>query len=257
MTAVEVPATDVTESAGEWQLRVELAATFRIFALLGWDEMIFNHISVRVPGEPATYLMNPFGLLYEEITAPDLIRVDLDGALVEPSPHRPNPAGFLFHGAIHREISGAHCVMHTHSTAGSAVACLDSGMSPDNFYASQLRGGVAYHDFEGITVHAGEVPRMLTALGDRRALVLRNHGLLAVGTDLADALYRLWVLERACAVQLAAQGSGRPLRAVTEAAAATSAAAATDFLDSGVGPQRLMFEALLRKAHRESPGFDR
>ncbi|MFK4227886.1 class II aldolase/adducin family protein [Streptomyces sp. NPDC019890] len=239
----------------EWEARLELAATYRLFAMLGWDEMIFNHISLRLPGESPTYLMNPFGLMYEEVTASSLIKVDLDGNLVEDSPYAANPAGFLFHGAIHRTVPDAHCVMHTHTTAGSAVACMDSGLSPDNFYAAQLHDAVAYHEFEGITVNEGEVPRMLAALGDKHLLILRNHGLLAHGRTTAEAFYRLWVLNRACEIQLAAQSTGQPLRRVSEAAALSSSRIAADFLEPGRGPEQMMFAALLRKVDRLDPGY--
>ncbi|WP_113698773.1 class II aldolase/adducin family protein [Nonomuraea lactucae] len=242
-------------SEDEWALRRELAAAYRILHLLGWGEMIFNHLSLRVPGEQA-YLMNPFGLMYDEITASNLIKVDLDGNLVEPSAYRPNPAGFLFHGAIHRTVPDAHCVMHTHTTAGSAVACLDSGLSPDTFYAAQLHEAVAYHEFEGITVNDGEVPRMLAALGDKRLLILRNHGLLAHGRTVAETFYSLWVLNRACEIQLAAQATGGRLRKVSEAAAISSTRTADEFLEPGIGPERLMFDALVRRARRIDPTFE-
>ncbi|KXX60726.1 class II aldolase/adducin family protein [Rhodococcus sp. LB1] len=255
MTATLTSPAPVGCSPEEWSARVELAGTFRLFAMLGWDEMIFNHISFRLPGETPTYLMNPFGLMYEEITASQLIKVDLDGNLVEDSPYAANPAGFLFHGAIHRTVPHAHCVMHTHTTAGSAVACLDEGLSPDNFYAAQLRNSVGYHEFEGITVNEGEIPRMLASLNDKPLLILRNHGLLSHGPSIAHAFYRLWVLDRACQVQLAAQSTGQPLRSVTDAAARSSAQVAADFVAPGRGPERLMFEALLRKVHRHDPGF--
>ncbi|MFI1168559.1 class II aldolase/adducin family protein [Streptomyces sp. NPDC020801] len=252
-----LPLTSAPEgmAVAEWEARLELAATYRLFATLGWGEMVFNHISLRLPGEPATYLMNPFGLMYEEVTASNLIKVDLDGNLAEESLYAANPAGFLFHGAIHRTVPDAHCVMHTHTTAGSAVACLDTGLSPDNFYAAQLYGTVAYHEFEGITVNAGEVPRMLAALGDKRLLVLRNHGLLSHGRTVAEAFYRLWVLNRACEIQLQAQSTGQPLRQVSVAAAISSSRAAADFLEPGEGPEQLMFDALLRKVHRVDPGY--
>ncbi|MEU2006927.1 class II aldolase/adducin family protein [Rhodococcus sp. NPDC019627] len=241
--------------AEEWQARLELAATFRLLAQLGWGEMIFNHISLRVPGETVTYLMNPFGLMYEEVTASSLIKVDLDGNLVGDSSYSANPAGFRFHGAIHRTVPDAHCVMHTHTTAGSAVACLDEGLSPDNFYAAQIADAVAYHEFEGITVRDGEVPRMLAALGNKPLLILRNHGLLAHGPSLGVAFYRLWVLNRACEIQLAAQSTGRPLQPVSASAAQVSSRVARSFVAPGRGAEQLMFDALLRKVHRDDPSF--
>ena len=146
--------------AEEWEARVQLAAAYRIFDHLGWTELIYNHISVRVPGEGSTYLINPFGLHYSEVTASNLVKVDHRGAIVGHSDWPINPAGITFHGAIHETLPGAHCVMHLHTTATQAVCCLKEGLAFTNFYAAQLYGKVAYHDFEGITVHADEGARI-------------------------------------------------------------------------------------------------
>jgi ribulose-5-phosphate 4-epimerase/fuculose-1-phosphate aldolase len=148
-------------SSEERALRVQLAAAYRIFALLGWTELIYNHITLRVPGPERHFLINPFGLHYSEVTASNLVKIDLEGRPVLPTRWPVNPAGFTIHAAIHAGIERAHCVMHTHTTAGMAVACGRAGLSMSNFYSAQLHGKVAYHDFEGITVHAGEGPRLL------------------------------------------------------------------------------------------------
>ena len=165
--------------------RIELAACYRVFAMLGWTEMIYNHITVRLPasvaGEERQFLINPFGLHYSEVTASNLVKIDVGGRVLDGSAHRVNPAGFTVHGAIHEGLPGAHCVMHTHTTAGTAVACLQGGLQQTNFYSAQLHDMVAYHDFEGITIHAEEAPRLLASIGARQAVILRNHGLLAWG----------------------------------------------------------------------------
>lgn len=192
----------------EWHARVQLAACYRIFAHLGWTEMIYNHITLRVPGPDRHFLINPFGLMYDEVTASNLVKVDLQGRVVGRSDWPVNPAGFLVHGAIHGRIEQAHCVMHTHTTAGLAVACAQQGLSMSNFYSAQLHGMVAYHDFEGITVHDDEKPRLLASIGDRQAVILRNHGLLSWGRTLAQAFAILWTLNRACEIQLASTSMG-------------------------------------------------
>jgi ribulose-5-phosphate 4-epimerase/fuculose-1-phosphate aldolase len=161
----------------EWEARIQLAACYRIFAHLGWTELIYNHITLRLPGSEKHFLINPFGLLYTEVKASNLVKIDLAGEVVGKSDWPVNPAGFTVHAAIHDAIPDAHCVMHTHTTAGMAVACAQRGLSMSNFYSAQLHGKLAYHDFEGITVHADEGPRLIRAIGDKPAVILRNHGL--------------------------------------------------------------------------------
>src|SRR5882672_7137422 len=183
-TAKDLPMTEAERKA-----RIELAACYRIFDMLGWTELIFNHITLRVPGSEPRFLINPFGLHYREITASSLVLIDLEGNVLRESKWPVNRAGFVIHSAIHGAVAHAHCVMHTHTTTGMAVACLQDGLSPTNFYAAQLQGGVAYHDFEGITVEDGEKPRLLASIAGsgkpKRAVILRNHGLLAWGPSVA------------------------------------------------------------------------
>ena len=178
-------------SPAEWDARVQLAACYRIFDHLGWTELIYNHISLRVPGEPGHFLLNPFGLHYSEVCASNLLKVDLAGNIVgriEGEPVWPiNPAGFTFHGAIHQAMPEAHCVMHVHTTPTMAVCCLDEGLSFTNFYAAQLHGKVAYHEFEGITVHLDEGRRILASAAGKPVLLLRNHGPVTIGFSLANA----------------------------------------------------------------------
>jgi ribulose-5-phosphate 4-epimerase/fuculose-1-phosphate aldolase len=203
----------------EWQARVQLAACYRIFDLLGWTELIFNHITLRVPGPERMFLINPFGLAYHEVTASKLVAVDIEGRPVRPTEYAVNRAGFVTHSAIHGHLDAAHCVMHTHTTTGMAVACLEQGLSHDTFYGAQLLGRVAYHEFEGITVNPEERARMLASIGDKPCVILRNHGLLTWGHDLPQAFLWLWTLQRACDVQIGASAAG-PMHRVSDAARA-------------------------------------
>jgi ribulose-5-phosphate 4-epimerase/fuculose-1-phosphate aldolase len=208
------PAQAVPVTEAERKARIELAAAYRIFAMLGWVEMIFNHITVRVPGPEHHFLINPFGLHYSEITASSLLLIDLDGNPVREAKYPVNRAGFVIHSAIHGAIDNAHCVMHTHTTTGIAVACLKGGLSPDNFYGAMLHGQVAYHEFEGITVEEGERERLVRSIGTKPAVILRNHGLLSWGPSVSEAFMVLWTLQRACDVQIAASAAGaiNPIR---------------------------------------------
>jgi ribulose-5-phosphate 4-epimerase/fuculose-1-phosphate aldolase len=194
----------------EWDARVQLAAAYRIFDMLGWTELIYNHISLRVPGEPGHYLINPFGLHYREVCASNLVKVDSTGQIVGHSDWPINPAGITFHGAIHATVPDGHAVMHIHTTPTMAVCCTEEGLSFSNFYAAQLWGQVAYHEFEGITVHADEGARILASAGDKRVLLLRNHGPVVIGQTLAHAFALMWLVQRACEVQLATLAMGKP-----------------------------------------------
>ena len=201
-------------SEAERTARVQLAACYRIFDHLGWTELIFNHISLRVPGMAKAFLINPFGLHYREVTASNLVLIDVEGNPLRETKWPVNRAGFVIHSAIHEALPEAHCVMHTHTTTGLAVACLEGGLSPTNFYSAQLQGNLAYHEFEGITVVPDEKERLVASIGKKRALVLRNHGLLAWGPSLSEAFLMLWTLQRACDVQIASSAAGalHPIR---------------------------------------------
>ena len=237
----------------EWQARVELAATYRIFDMLGWTELIYNHISLRVPGDGNHFLINPFGLHYSEVTASNLVKIDLAGNIVGESKWPVNPAGFTPHATIHANIPDAHCVMHTHTTAGLAVACLADGLSMSNFYSAQLHGKLAYHDFEGITVHPDEGPRLLASIGNRQAVILRNHGLLAWGGTIARAFAILWLLQRACEIQLATLSMGRA-RAIPDEVQRKCTADSLQF-NPKFGAGQDVFDALVRKVDRIDPGY--
>lgn len=193
----------------EWQARVALAGIYRVFAHMGWDELIYNHISLRIPGDGEHFLINPFGLHYSEVCASNLVKVDINGEVVGHSDWPINPAGFTFHGIIHERVEGGHCVMHVHTTPTMAVCCLEGGLSYSNFYAAQLYGNVAYHDFEGITVHSDEGERILSSAGDKKVLLLRNHGPVVIGSTPAQAFSLMWLLNRACEVQLASMSMGQ------------------------------------------------
>ena len=192
----------------EWQARIKLAAVYRIFAYMKWDESIYNHISLRVPDEPEHFLINPFGLHYSEVKASNLVKIDHDGNIIGNSDWPINPAGFTFHSAIHEQVDNAHCVMHVHTTATQAVCCLKDGLSFSNFYSAQLYGKIAYHDFEGITVHRDEGDRILASANQQPVLLLRNHGPVVMGASLAQTFSLMWLINRACEVQLASQSMG-------------------------------------------------
>ncbi|MFC0397104.1 class II aldolase/adducin family protein [Paraburkholderia rhizosphaerae] len=243
----------MTDDDAERALRIQLAGVYRVFAMLGWTELIYNHITVRAPGPRTHFLINPFGLHYTEVTASNLVKIDVDGNVVGTSSYPVNPAGFVVHAAIHRALPDAHCVMHTHTTAGLAVACSRTGLENTNFYSAQLHEMVAYHDFEGVTVHAGEGPRVVADLGDRRLMILRNHGLLSIGSTIAEAFVRLWTLNRACEVQLATAALGAA-RQIPGNVAARSTRDALQF-DPRHGAGADVLRALLRQVDRIDPSY--
>ena len=241
----------------EWRARTELAACYRVFALLGWTEMIYNHITVRLPdamtGGARQFLINPFGLHYSEVTASNLVRIDVRGQVLDGSTHAVNPAGFTVHAAIHQGLPNAHCVMHTHTTAGIAVACLQGGLQQTNFYSAQLHDMVAYHDFEGITIHSDEAPRLLASIGTRPAVILRNHGLLAWGQTVPQTFAILWTLQRACEIQLATFSMGAAIP-VSPAIAQRCTRDALQF-NPHLGAGQDMFDALVRQVDRVDASY--
>jgi ribulose-5-phosphate 4-epimerase/fuculose-1-phosphate aldolase len=240
-------------SQQEWDARVQLAACYRIFAHLGWTELIYNHITLRLPGPERHFLINPFGLMYSEVCASNLVKIDLAGRVIGASKWPVNPAGFTVHAAIHEHMPNAHCVMHTHTTAGMAVACSRDGLSMSNFYSAQLHGKLAYHDFEGITVHPDEGPRLVRNIGARQAVILRNHGLLAWGSTLAQTFAILWLLNRACEIQLASTAMG-PVIEIPEAIQRRCTEDSLQFrADFGAGQDVL--DALTRMIDRADPSY--
>ena len=198
-------------SAEEWQARLDLAACYRIFDHLGWSESIYNHISVRVPGEDDTFLINPFGLLYDEVTASNLVKIDVEGNNVGGSPYMVNKAGFTQHSYFHKHLDWAHAICHVHTTATMAVCSHKEGLLPINFYACNFEGQIGYHDFEGVTVRAEEGERLIKNLGNHRVLMLRNHGPVVMGKTIPEMFITMWSLQRACEIQIATLSMGDPI----------------------------------------------
>lgn len=236
----------------ERRLRTDLAAAYRLVALFGWDDLLATHLSVRLPGPEHRFLINPLGLLFEEITASSLVKIDLDGNIVGSSPHRVNPAGFTIHSAVHAARADARCVIHLHTINGIAVSSQAQGLLPINQTAMLMNGRLAYHDFEGIALNHAERPRLVADLGNNNAMILRNHGTLAVGTSIADAFQTIYFLERACAIQVAAQAGGAALRTPDAAIQALVTKQVADFGDLA---ERLLWPALLRRLDRVNPGY--
>ncbi len=241
-------------SAEEWALRVALAACYRIVDHLGWTELIYNHITLRLPGPERHFLINPYGLWYNEVTASNLVKIDLAGNIIGRSEWPVNPAGFVIHSAIHEAVESAHCVLHTHTTGGMAVACREGGLRQMSIYSAPLQGQIAYHDFEGITVFDDEKARLVESVGDKPYVILRNHGLLTVGETVPAALSRMWRLNRACEVQQAAEAGGQPIIALSEDACARSRQAIDGFARQEPEGQRL-FDALVRRVDAIDPSY--
>ncbi|HET9530766.1 MAG TPA: class II aldolase/adducin family protein [Blastocatellia bacterium] len=201
-------------SAEEWQARVDLAAAYRLVALYGWDDLIFTHISARVPGPEHHFLINPYGMMFDEITASSLVKVDLDGNIVMDSPYQINPAGFTIHSAIHAAREDALCVMHLHTVAGVAVSAQKNGLLSISQQSLFSLASIGYHDYEGLALNEDEKPRLVDDLGDKNNLILRNHGLLTVGDSPAEAFLAMYTLQRSCEIQLLAQSGGSELISV-------------------------------------------
>ena len=206
-------------SPAEWEARQQLAAAYRIFDYLGWSESIYNHISVKVPDEDGAFLINPFGLLYSEVTASNLVKIDIRGETLDGSQFPVNKAGFTQHAYFHEHVPYAHAICHVHTTETMAVCSLEGGLQPVNFYACNFIGQIAYHDFEGVTVRAEEGERLLADLGDKRILMLRNHGPVVMGRTLPEVFVQHWALQRACEIQLATLSMGQPIRVSDEVVA--------------------------------------
>ena len=210
MAARPKPKMDCSEA--EWQARLDLAACYRIFDHLGWSESIYNHISVRVPGEEGAFLINPYGLLYCEVTASNLIKIDIEGNRLDDSAYPVNKAGFTQHSYFHRHLDWAHAICHTHTTETMAVCASEGGLQPTNFYACNFIGNLGYHDFEGVTVRAEEGERLLENLGDKSILMLRNHGPVVMGRTIPEMFLQTWALQRACEIQLATMSMGNAIQ---------------------------------------------
>ena len=260
MTVTEIRNRSAGDNASEEaRLRRELAAVYRLIAHYKMTDLIFNHISVRLPGPEHRFLLNPFGLLYEEITASSLVIVGLDGELVTDGPWRVNAAGFVIHSAIHEAREDALCVLHTHTKAGCAVAAQEHGLLPLNQINLEFYNRVAYHDYEGIALSNAEKKRLVDDLGDKHAMILRNHGLLTVGRTPGEAFRRMFYLERACEIQVGAQSGGGPLVTPSPEVCEHTARqfegdhSDDDYSDTG-GPD-LVWQAMLRQVERLYPDY--
>lgn len=239
-------------SEAEWQVRKDLAAAYRLCALFEWDDLIYTHLSARVPGDLHHFLVNPLGLAFDEITASSLVKIDLDGNIIGESELPPNAAGFVIHSAIHAARDDAHCVMHLHTEAGMALSCLEEGLLPLTQHAMRFFDRIGYHDYEGIALTTGERERLVQDLGAAAAMVLRNHGTLTTGSSVGHAFVEMFYLEKAARVQMQVLASGRPLRMPDrQLAALTADQWATDLKKA----HSREWPSLLRRLDRVSPGY--
>ena len=241
----------------EKDTRIQLAACYRIFDYMGWSELIYNHITVKVPDEEEHFLINPYGLHYKEVTASNLVKVDIAGNIVEDTDYVVNPAGMLIHSAIHNARDDSHCIGHIHSTAGMTVACQQEGLRIDNFYSVLLHNQVAYHDFQGITVVDGEKEDLVASLGDKNFLILRSHGLLTCGSSITDMFLNMTLLQRSCEIQVSVDQSGRAIVPVSEAIADKTAELLSLQMQAAKGKPsgELEFAALQRLVDREDDSY--
>ena len=251
MSIMEMPFRNTTEA--EWRTRVDLAACYRLVDLFGWSDLINTRITARVPGEPDRFLINRYGLLFDEVTASSLVKIDADGNKVEPSDSEINSGGFAIPAAVHKARPEIACVLHTHSIAGCAVSMQKDGLLPLNQHALRIIGNVAYHDYEGASRSPEERARFLADFGDRHIMVLRNHGLLVVGSSIATAFLATYRMERACAMQLAFQQSGAEFHPIGEAV--VSAAYDRSRSRLSANSAKLEWPALLRKLDRIEPSY--
>ncbi len=241
----------------EWRLRCDLAAAYRLVALYGWDDMIFTHISVRCPDEGGKprFLINPYGVFFDEMTASSLLKIDVDGNVVGETPYFSNPAGFTIHSALHMAREDAHAVLHLHTPHGVAVSAQQEGLRRYTQFAMIVHDDVAYHDYEGIATDHDERERLIEDMGDHGFLILRNHGTLTVGPNCAIAFLRMYFLEQACKAQILAQSDGKEPREETPALGAKVLQQGAPAFIPGLG-DNLAWPGLLRKLARENPGHD-
>lgn len=240
-------------SEQEWALRVDLAAAYRLVALYGWDDLVFTHISVRLPGPDHHFLINTYGMMFEEITASSLVKVDLDGNKVDASEYPVNPAGFTIHSAVHAAREDAQCVMHTHSINGVAVSAQKNGVLPLSQQSLFVLASLGYHDYEGVALNAEEKPRLVADLGSNSFLMLRNHGLLTAGKTVADAFLYMYLFEASCMIQVRALAGSRELVEVDGRIVAGIQQQAEQ-VTRGLGGA-LAWPGLLRKLDRKNPGY--
>ena len=239
-------------SPEEWALRVDLAACYRLVAYYRWDDLVFTHISARVPGEQGHFLLNPFGLTFDEITASNLVKIDNECRKILPTPYDVIPAGFVIHSAIHAARVDAHCILHTHTVAGVAVSAQKDGLLSISQQATIVLPSLGYHDYEGLALTDEEKPRLVKDLAQNQYLILRNHGLLTVGTNVADTFLAMYLLQRACEIQVAAQAGGALVHVDREinSRSQVNATAATRGKNGAIA-----WPALLRRLDRLDPSY--
>jgi len=240
-------------SAEEWQLRVNLAACYRLVALHGWSDLVFTHISARIPGPEHHFLINPYGLMFDEVTASNLIKVDQNCKKIIDSPYPVNPAGFVIHSAVHAVREDIQCVLHTHTRSGIAVSAQKNGILPISQQATFVLSSLAYHDYEGVAIHDDEKSRLQADLGSANFLLLRNHGLLTCGRTIADAFLAMYTFETTCQIQIAAQSGGSELVQV-DPKIITGVAHAMKVQTAGMAGE-FVWPSLLRKLDRLDPGY--
>lgn len=252
----QVPSLKGKVSDEEWTLRCDLAATYRLVAMMGWDDLVFTHISLRLPDEDGAqrFLINPYGLFFEEMTASALVKIDTDGNKVGEHPFSVNPAGFIIHSAVHMAREDAHCVLHLHTNAGVAVSAQEGGLRRLSQFAMAVHDDTAYHDYEGIALEADERARLVADLGSKSCMILRNHGTLTVGGTCGTAFLRMYFLERGCEAQVLAQAGG-PVREETPTLSALVAKQASPGFKPGYG-DALVWPGLMRRLARTNPGWD-
>ncbi len=255
MTAhvLAVPSVRQDVSAEEWQVRTDLAATYRLVAHHGWADMIFTHITARVPGPEHHFLINPYGLMFDEITASSLVKIDADGNKVMDSPYPVNPAGFTIHSALHMARDDAHAVIHLHTADGAAVSCQAHGLLPMSQHSMLVYDDVAYHDYEGVALELDERPRLIRDMGRKHLMILRNHGTLTVGKDCAAAFLRMYYLERSCTIQVRALAGGAKINPTQQGVAEKTADLGGMAFESAVGG--LAWPGLLRLLERKDPSY--
>ena len=253
--ALDIPNRRDQVSPEEWCLRVDLAAAYRMVAMFGWDDLVFTHISARLPGSHDAFLINPYGLMFEEITASSLIKVNADGDKLDESPFAVNPAGFVIHSAVHAARHDAQCVLHVHSLNGVAVSAQRDGLRPLSQQSIFVLASLGYHDYEGVALRDDEKPRLVADLGNASFLMLKNHGLLTVGASVADAFLNMYLFEAACSIQVRAMAGAAPLIDVSPDIIATATAQAQQ-VTKGQGAA-LVWPGLLRRLDRRLPGYDR
>jgi ribulose-5-phosphate 4-epimerase/fuculose-1-phosphate aldolase len=249
---MHIPSMKEVVSAEEWQLRCELAAAYRLVAHYGWSDLVFTHISARIPGPEHHFLINPYGLMFDEITASSLVKVDQDCKKLVDSPFPVNPAGFVIHSAIHAAREDAGCVLHTHSRAGVAVSAQKCGVLPISQQSTFVLGSLAYHDYEGVALRDDEKPRLQTDLGTANYLMLRNHGLLTVGRTVPDAFLNMYIFENTCRIQIDAQAGGELIQVHPEIIQGVAGAMKKVTVGQG---SNLAWPALLRKLDKLDPSY--